>query len=65
MHNSKIIKKVQHKFLSFHHHKIVALKPFRGEIIQIFFLKFLNLGQRVELDIASCVHKHEPEDIFS
>jgi hypothetical protein len=30
-----------------------------------FYWQILDLGQWGEIDIASCVQKHEPEDIIS
>jgi hypothetical protein len=28
-------------------------------------LKIINVAQWGEIDVASCVHEHDPEDIFS
>jgi hypothetical protein len=45
-------------------HKIVALKPFKSKILQICFLKFLNLGQWVEINVAFCILYARARDNF-
>ncbi len=54
---------IHYNSLSLVINKIVTLKPLIGVNSQIFLSKILNLGLWGEIDVTSCVHKHELEEL--
>ncbi len=56
---------MQYEFLSLVITKLLLLSHSKVRFYKYFNSKFLDLGQCVEIDIATSVHKHEPEEMFS